>query len=123
MKDRNFTPRSYGIATRTRKFSEWGCGDELTTHTGRRALTHGGVDETKRCVPATYLDAPDHQLILYGHTIPLEEIGKHVGYARAYDRPAYHELMNRIADARKRLSGAAAPVAKPTRTRKKKETA
>jgi hypothetical protein len=102
MKELNWNPRAYGIATRTKKFSQWGVGDEIVTHLGRRALTHGQPVENGRNVRATFLDATDEELA-QGTDIPMAEIAKHHHWSQGYERHAYTSLMTRVQEARKQL--------------------
>ncbi len=125
MKPLNWNPRAYGIATRSRKFSEWGVGDELTTHLGRKALTHGQPVENGRNVRATFLDATDEELA-HGTDIPMAEIAKHHHWSQGYERSQYTDLMTRVQTARKELEAqrlAAQQESLPARKRgRKKET-
>ena len=120
MRELNWNPRAYGIATRTRTFSEWGVGDEVTTHTGRKALTHGQPVENGRNVRATFLDAQGEELA-HGTDLPMAEIAKHVHWQQGYERSEYVNLMTRVQEARKQLDAqrVAAAASMPKRSRKK----
>ncbi len=125
MKPLNWNPRAYGIATRSRKFSEWGVGDELTTHLGRKALTHGQPVENGRNVRVTFLDATDEELA-QGTDIPMAEVAKHQHWSQGYERHEYTSLMTRVQAARAALARqreAAQQQSEPkAKRRRKKET-
>ncbi len=121
MKELNWNPRAYGIATRSRKFSQWGVGDELTTHLGRKALTHGQPIENGRNVRATFLDASDEELA-HGTDIRMAEIVKHQHWSQGYERHEYTSLMTRVQTARKQLEKERLAVQQQSEPRAKRRT-
>jgi hypothetical protein len=103
MKELNWNPRAYGIATRTKKFSQWGVGDEIVTHLGRRALTHGQPVENGRTVRLTFLDAEGDELA-HGTDLPMADVAKHTHWSQGYERSQYTDLMNRVQAAQAALA-------------------
>ena len=120
MKEYNWNPRSYGIATRTKKFSEWGVGDEVWTHLGRKALTHGQPVQNGRNVRVTFLDATGDELI-NGTDLPMHEIAKHIHWRHGYERSDYVNLTTRREEAIEQAAAqqaAAQRVSEPKRKKK-----
>lgn len=101
-----WTPAAYGIAGKKASFDEWGVGDEITTHDGRVALTHGQPTKNNRQVMATFLDGTDEELAGFSFVLMLN-IARHRGWARGYERKEYRELSARISEARQRMKSAA----------------
>lgn len=92
----------FGITSATKTFAEWGVGDEITTHDGRIALTHGSPAAFgNESLGVTWLDATEEELLEFTR-VKLTDIGKHRRWARGYERKEYVELSKRISAARER---------------------